>query len=101
MIYKRATGWHMDNTINGIRYRESLHTTDKREAKEREKNRIAEIKQGKGASKTGKEFARKPFCDAAKTYLEERIPHVAARTTQFEQERLRPLIKHFGHKPLS
>src|SRR5215467_12705710 len=71
MIYKRIGHWHLDVTIHGFRYREALNTTDKRQAKELEKNRIAEIKQGKNASKTGREFARKPFHEAMKVYLEE------------------------------
>jgi integrase len=100
MIYKRIGHWHIDVTINGVRYREALETTDKREAKELEKNRIAEIKQGKGASKTGRAFARKPFSEAATIYLEERKLHVAERTMQFERERLVPLNEHFGEKPL-
>jgi len=33
-------------------------------------------------------------------YLEEREPHVPERTMQFETERLGPLVKHFGEKPL-
>jgi hypothetical protein len=33
MIYKRKMHWHMDVAINGVRYREALNTTDKREAK--------------------------------------------------------------------
>ena len=32
MIYKRGGNWHMDAMVNGVRYREALHTTDKREA---------------------------------------------------------------------
>ena len=100
MIYKRKGHWHVDVVIHGVRYREALDTTDKRQAKELEKTRIAEIKQGKGASKTGRVFARKPFSEAAAAYLEERKPHVAERTTQFEKERLGPLSKYFGEKPL-
>ena len=100
MIYKRKGNWHLDVTIQGVRYREALDTTDKRQAKELEKDRIADIKQGKGASKSGREFARKPFSEAARVYLEERKPHVSARTTQFEKERLKPLCKHFGESPL-
>lgn len=100
MIHKRIGHWHLDVTIHGVRYREALNTTDKRQAKELEKNRIAEIKQGKNASKTGREFARKPFHEAVKVYLEEREPHVSERTMQFETERLGPLMKHFGEKPL-
>ena len=100
MVYKRKGYWHLDVTMNGVRYREALNTTDKREAKDLEKNRVAEIKQGKGASKTGREFARKPFSEAAIVYLEERKPHVSERTMQFEKERLKPLCKHFGEHPI-
>ena len=100
MIYKRSGHWHLDVTVQGVRYREALDTTDKRQAKELEKDRVAAIKQGKGASKTGREFARKSFSDAARVYLEERKPHVAERTMQFEKERLKPLCKHFGETPL-
>lgn len=97
---QRDDRWHLDVTIHGVRYRDALNTTDKRQAKELEKNRIAEIKQGKNASKTGREFVRKPFHEAVKVYLEEREPHVSERTMQFESERLGPLVKHFGEKPL-
>ena len=100
MIYKRRGYWHLDVTIQGVRYREALDTTDKREAKDLEKDRVAAIKNGKGASKTGREFARKPFGEAATVYLTERKPHVSERTMQFEKERLGPLSKHFGDKPL-
>ena len=100
MIYKRKGHWHLDVAMHGVRYREALNTTNKRVAKDLEKKRIAEINQGKGASKTGRAFARKPFHDAAAEYLEERKPHVAERTIQFEKERLGPLSKHFGEKPL-
>jgi hypothetical protein len=61
MIYKREGHWHLDVTIHGVRYREAPDTRDKRQAKDLEKDRIAAIKQGKGASRTGREFARKPF----------------------------------------
>jgi hypothetical protein len=100
MIYERDEHWRLDVTIQGVRYCEALDTTDKRQAKELEKDRISEIKQGKGASKSGRDFARKSFSDAAIIYQEERRPHVAERTTQLERERLRPLSAHFGEKPL-
>ena len=100
MIYKRDEHWHLDVTVQGVRYREGLNTTDKRQAKELEKTRVSEIKQGKGASRSGREFARKPFGEAVTVYLAERKPHVSERTTQFEKERLGPLAKYFGEKPL-
>lgn len=100
MIYKRGGHWHVDVTVNGVRYREALDTTDRREALSLEKKRVGEILAGKAASKSGREFARKPFSDAAKLYLEERKPHVAERTQQFEKERLMPLEKFFGENML-
>ena len=100
MIYKRGGHWHVDVTVHGVRYREALDTTDKREALALEKKRVGEILAGKAASKSGREFARKPFGEAAKLYLEERKPHVAERTQQFEKERLNPLMKFFGENPL-
>jgi integrase len=100
MTYKRGKHWHMDVVVNGVRYREALDTTDGREARTLEKKRVGEIQQGKAASKSGREFARKPFKDAADLYLEERKPHVSERTVQFERERLVPLRKFFGERPL-
>lgn len=100
MIYKRDKHWHMDVTISGVRYREALDSTDRREALALEKKRVAEIQQGKAASKSGREFARRPFSEAATAYLEARKPHVSERTIQFETERLKPLSAFLGDRPL-
>ncbi|MEK7750820.1 MAG: site-specific integrase, partial [Acidobacteriota bacterium] len=100
VIYKRKKHWHMDVMVGGVRYREALHTSDRREAAALEKKRIGEIQAGKAASPTGREFGRKPFGAAADQFLEDRKPHVAERTTQFERERLKPLRGFFGDKPL-
>jgi integrase len=99
MIYKRKQHWHMDVMVNGVRYREALDTTDKREALALEKKRVGEIQAGKGASKSGREFARKPFGVAAEEFLEERKPHVAERTHVLERNLLSPLRKFFGERP--
>src|ERR1035438_4578299 len=100
MIYKREDRWHMDVTVNGVRYREALDTTDHREALRLEKKRVAEIQQGKAASPMGRAFARKPFGDAANQFLEERKPHVAHRTHQLERNLLMPLRRFFEERPL-
>ena len=100
MIYKRGGHWHVDVTVHGVRYREALDTTDKREALALEKKRVGEILAGKAASKSGREFARKPFGQAADQFLELRKPHVAARTHQLEGNLLRPLRKFFGERSL-
>ncbi len=101
MIYKRCKKhYHMDVTIHGVRYREALDTTDRREALALEKKRVGEIQQGKNASPTGREFARKPFGAAADQFLQERKPHVADRTAVLERNLLSPLRKFFGERPL-
>jgi integrase len=99
VIYKRGDNWHLDVTVNGIRYREAIHTTDRREAKAIEKRRVSDIHAGKGASKAGREFARKTFCDAADLYIEERKPFVSERTHQLDVERMKPLKLFFGDRP--
>jgi hypothetical protein len=100
MIYKRLNHWHMDVTVHGVRYREALDTTDRREALRLEKKRVAEILAGKAASKRGREFGRMPFSEATKLFLEDRKGHVADRTIQFEKERLKPLSAFFGERSL-
>src|SRR6266705_7114711 len=91
MIYKRGGHWHVDVTVNGVRYREALDTTDRREALRLEKKRVGEILADKAASKSGREFGRKPFSEVARLFLEDRKGHVSERTIQFESERLKPL----------
>jgi integrase len=88
----------MDATIRGERYRESLGTSDRREALNLEKKRIAEIQQGKAATAADREFARLLFGEAADAFLRERPGHVSERSVQFEKERLKPLKEFFGHK---
>lgn len=83
-----------------IRTGETVDTTDKREAQALAKKPLGEIQQGKAASNSGREFARKPFGDAAKVYQGERQGHVAERTIQFEGERRRPLAAYFQDRPL-
>jgi len=65
MIYKRGKHWHLDVMVNGARYREALDTTDRRETLNLEKKRVGEIQVGKGASKSSRDFARKPFIAVA------------------------------------
>jgi hypothetical protein len=73
MISKRKKNWHMDVTINGVGHRD-LDTTDRREALALGKEADRWIQQGKGVSKSGREFAREPFTEAADIFLEERKP---------------------------
>lgn len=98
MVYKRGSQWHMDVMVRGVRYRESLATTDRREALGTEKKRIAEIQQGKATTGADREFARLPFGEAAEAFLKERPGHISKRSIQFEKERLKPLCEFFGEK---
>jgi integrase len=100
MIYKRGKLYYMDVTVNGVRYREALDTTDRREAPSLEKKRVAEIQEGKGASKSSRDLARKRFGLAADEFLEHRKPHVADRTYVLERNLLSPLRKFFGERVL-
>jgi len=100
MIYKPRDHWHMDVMISGVRYREGLHTTDRREALRLEKKRVSEIQAGKGASRSGRDFARLPFRSAADRFVEERRLQVSERTSQLDRERLRPLRTFFGDTAL-
>jgi hypothetical protein len=97
---KRGEWYHLDATIDGLRYRQPLNTKDWRQAGTLAKDRIGEIKAGKVASPGGQAFSRLSFQEAATTYLAERKGKVADRTIQFETERLRPLKRHFGSKSL-
>ena len=85
MIYKRGKHWHMDVMVNGVRYREALDTTDRRKALSLEKDRVSEIQQGKGASQSGKAFARRPFPDAGNAWLEEQ--KATSQSAQFNLRR--------------
>jgi integrase len=100
MIYKRGGHWHLDVMMCGVRYREGLHTTDRREALRLEKKRVGEIQAGKGASKSGRDFARLPFGSAADRFVEERRLQVSERTSQLDRERLKPLRTFFGETAL-
>jgi integrase len=70
-LYKRDAVWWLDVSINGQRYRLSLDTTDKREAKGLANKKISEIERGK-FTKSGQNFSRLAFSEAADRYLEGR-----------------------------
>ena len=46
-LYKRGKTWHTDFSVNGERFRQSLDTSDWREAQAKEKELIARASQGK------------------------------------------------------
>jgi integrase len=67
-LTKRGKIWHAHFFVDGIRYRQSLETTDWREAQASEKKLIAQAEQGKlNSSHEG--FAKLPFLIAAEVYF--------------------------------
>lgn len=100
-LRKRGNTWWTDATVNGQRYRESLKTTDRREAVKRERELIQRIKEGKLGTASNKSFARLGLSEAGDAYLASRKGRVAERTTQFETERLVPLRRYFKNLPLA
>ncbi len=94
-LYKRGRTWWTDFAIDSVRYRQSLETTDWREAQSREKDKIAQASAGKLAY-SNQQFARTSFSVAADRYLEDQEPHLALRSILTAQERLKPLKKFFG-----
>jgi integrase len=98
-LYKRGKTWHTDFSVDGQRFRQGLDTTDWREAQARERELIGQASEGKLTPKTH-EFSRLGFSDAAERHLRDRLPSLAERSIQTEQERLKPLRAYFGNAPL-
>jgi integrase len=99
MIYPRNGWYHCDFMVDGKRFRLALGTTDKRKAKDLEKDKVADAKQGK-LTAISIAFARLPFGEAADRYMTDRVPHLAPRTVSTERERVKPLKAFFGNVKL-
>ena len=69
-LWKRGDWYWADFTVNGTRYRIPLETRDPREAKAREKEKIADARDDK-LSSSGLSFARLGFEAALDKYLAE------------------------------
>ena len=99
-LFRRNKTWWTDFSVHGQRYRQSVHTTDWREAQAREKELITQASEGKLAP-SSQQFARLAFSEAANRYLADRLAHLAERSIQTERERLKPLRGYFGATPLT
>jgi integrase len=98
-LKKRGKTWHCHFVVNGQRFRQSLDTTDWREAQAKERALIAAAEQGK-LSSSSLDFARLFFHDAATKYLAGRLPELAASSQQKERQLLVKLKEHFIGKRL-
>jgi integrase len=94
-LTKRNNIWHTHFFVDGQRFRQSLQTSDWREAQSKEKDLIADAKGGK-LSAIRQRFARLPFSEAAKQFLEERSPRLSPSSVQREKAGLKAFKKFFS-----
>src|SRR4051812_2510380 len=99
-LYKRGKTWHTDFTVNGQRFRQSLDTTDWREAQSKEKELIARASEGRLAA-SNQQFSRLRVGEALDRYLEDRSIHVSPRSHRSESDHAKPIRQHLRMLPLA
>ena len=98
-LKKRGKTWHCHFVVNGQRIRQSLETTDWREAQAKEKELIAQASEGK-LHQTSTSMARQPFGLAADDYVTARKLELATASQAKEKQLLVQLRAYFKQKPL-
>jgi integrase len=97
---KRGKTWHTHFFVDGQRFRQSLSTSDWREALAREKDLIAQATQGNlAASHQG--FGRLAFTQAAESYFAGRKLELGESSQKKERQLLVKPREFFQHKSLS
>ena len=98
-LKKRGKTWHCHFVVNGQRFRQSLETTDWREAQAKEKERIAAASEGK-LHQTSTTLARQAFGLAADDYVTARKLELAPASQAKEKQLLVQLRAYFKQDPL-
>jgi integrase len=98
-IYKRGKTWHTDFSVNGLRFRQSLDTSDWREAQAKEKELIAQASAGKLAP-VSTQFSRLRFAEAAERYLQSRQLELSESSIKKERQLLVKPRRFFGAQTL-
>src|SRR5450755_406588 len=98
-LVKRGKTWHTHFVVNGQRFRQSLGTTDWREAQSNEKQLIAEASEGK-LTHNSTALARLPFPQAADDYVSARKLELALASRAKEKQLLVQLRAYFKQEPL-
>ena len=98
-LKKRGKTWHCHFVVNGQRFRLSLETTDWREAQAKEKELIADAREGKLVH-TSSSVARQPFGLAADDYVAARKLELAPASQAKEKQLLVQLRAYFKQEPL-
>jgi integrase len=96
-IYKRASTWWTDFTVNERRYRVPLKTSDRREALRLEKLKIS---QAQGGGLLPGKVAKLTIIEAAELYLRRRESEVSASTVRLETDALKQVKRHLGETHL-
>ena len=91
----------MDVVVNGQRYRESLSTTDWRQAQQLQKERIAQLsRRAPDPAGFGKKYSSLDVETAITAYADERRAQVSSRTAAYWLENSRPLAAFFKNLKL-
>jgi integrase len=98
-LVKRGKTWHTHFVVNGQRFRQSLGTTDWREAQTKEKELIGQAMEGK-ITQTSTSLARQPFGQAADEYVTARKLELATASQAKEKQLLVQLRVYFKQDPL-
>jgi integrase len=98
-LTKRGKTWHTHFFVDGQRFRQSLETSDWREAQSKEKKLIAEASEGKLAH-SSTTMARQPFGQAADDYVSARKLELATASQAKEKQLLVQLRIYFNLEPL-
>jgi integrase len=98
-LKKRGKTWHCHFVVNGQRFRQSLETTDWREAQAKEKELIAQASEGK-LHQTSTSLARQSFGLAADDYVTARKLELAPASQAKEKQLLVQLRAYFKQEPL-
>src|SRR3989442_1665680 len=95
-LWKRGKQYWLDAVIHGHRYREPLGTSDWREAKRLERERLEQL-EGRATVPTAnsRTYAAMDVATAIKTYAEERRAQVSKRMAAYWLENAKPLATFF------
>ena len=100
-LWKRRQRYWLDVVVHGHRYREPLGTTDWREAKRLERERVEQLQNRASIpSKKSLAYAAMDVATAIAAYADERRSQVSTRMVAYWLENARPLAAFFGNTPL-
>ncbi len=99
-LVKRGKTWHTHFFVDGQRFRQSLETSDWREAQKVEKDLITRASQGKLAP-ASQQFSKLNITEAIERYLADRAAHVQPRSKRSESDHAKPLRQYFGSLPIA